>query len=214
MSSLATQLAIIIDKARLHELAIIDGLTQLYIHRYFQIRMDEEILRSKRYGYQFSLIMFDIDHFKNFNDTYGHQQGDIVLMEVAKLVKQNVRANIDIPARYGGEEFAIILPGQNASNATIFAERLRKLVDEKEFPGQEKPLHVTISLGVGSYPVDSTVKNQLIHLTDQALYYAKEHGRNQVWTVQDMLEKKNRARYNWQGLTQSIQERKKQGINF
>ncbi|MEQ8186666.1 MAG: diguanylate cyclase [Candidatus Eremiobacterota bacterium] len=210
LSSLATQLAIIIDKARLHELAIIDGLTQLYIHRYFQIRMDEEILRSKRYGYQFSLIMFDIDHFKNFNDTYGHQQGDIVLMEVARIVKQNVRANIDIPARYGGEEFAIILPGQNAGNATIFAERLRKLVDEKEFPGQEKPLHVTISIGVGSYPLDSSVKNQLIHLTDQALYYAKEHGRNQVWTVQDMMEKKNRSKYNWEGLTQSIQERKKQ----
>ncbi|OQA19875.1 MAG: Phytochrome-like protein cph2 [bacterium ADurb.Bin363] len=209
LTTLATQIAIIIDKARLHELAILDGLTQLYIHRYFQIRLDEEILRSKRYGYQFALIMFDIDHFKKFNDNYGHQQGDIVLIEVAKLIKQNIRLNVDIPARYGGEEFAVILPGQNADKAKIFAERLRRKIELYEFPGQSEPLHVTISIGIGSYPIDSTIKNQLIYVTDQALYYAKENGRNQVWTVQEMMEKKNHEKYDWQGLAQSIQERRK-----
>lgn len=190
LTTLATQLAVIIERSRLHTLAITDGLTQLYIHRYFQIRLDEEILRSERYGYQFALIMFDIDHFKKFNDTYGHQQGDIVLIEVAKAVRDSSRTNIDIPARYGGEEFAIILPEQSTQGAKIYAERLRKLIEQKEFSGQATPLHVNISIGVGSYPMDATTKQELVKRTDEALYYAKEHGRNQVWTVQEMVQKK------------------------
>jgi diguanylate cyclase (GGDEF)-like protein len=148
-----------------------------------------KILRSERYGYQFALIMFDIDHFKKFNDTYGHQQGDIVLIEVAKAVRDSSRTNIDIPARYGGEEFAIILPEQSAQGAKIYAERLRKLIEQKEFPGQATPLHVSISIGVGTYPMDASAKQELIKRTDEALYFAKEHGRNQVWTVQEMVQK-------------------------
>lgn len=189
LSTVATQIAVVIEKSRLHNLAITDGLTQLYIHRYFQIRLDEEILRSERYGYQFALILFDIDHFKKFNDTYGHQQGDIVLIEVAKLVKESVRINVDIPARYGGEEFAIILPEQSSQGGKIFAERLRKTIADKEFPGQENPLHVTISLGIACYPMDATVKGDLIKKSDEALYFSKKHGRNQSWSVQDMNKK-------------------------
>ncbi len=189
ISTVATQIAVIIERSRLHTLAITDGLTQLYIHRYFQIRLDEEILRSERYGYQLALIMFDIDHFKKFNDTYGHQQGDIVLIEVAKIVRESVRTKVDIPARYGGEEFTIILPEQSVQGGKIFAERLRKLIEAKEFPGQDKPLHVTISMGVGCYPMDATEKSELIKKTDEALYFSKKHGRNQVWTVQAMEKK-------------------------
>jgi diguanylate cyclase (GGDEF)-like protein len=190
LTTIATQLAVIVEKSRLHKLAITEGLTQLYIHRYFQIRLDEEILRSERYGYQFALIMFDIDHFKKFNDTYGHQQGDIVLIEVAKMVRECVRNNIDIPARYGGEEFAIILPEQSSQNARIFAERLRKTIAARDIPGQSQVLHVQISLGIGNYPMDASDKFDLIKKTDQAMYYSKENGRNQVWTYQEMLKHK------------------------
>ncbi|MBU1125947.1 MAG: sensor domain-containing diguanylate cyclase, partial [Candidatus Omnitrophica bacterium] len=117
LSTLANQAAITIYNARLYHLAITDGLTQLRIHRYFQQRLDEEILRAAKFNHQVSLIMSDIDHFKKFNDTYGHQEGDIVLIETAKIYRLSVR-DVDIAARYGGEEFAIILPEAGIEEAT------------------------------------------------------------------------------------------------
>jgi len=175
---LAQQAAMAVEHARLYELAITDGLTRLFIHRYFQARLEEEILRAKRYHTTVSLILFDIDHFKKFNDTYGHQQGDIVLIEVAKVIKQTVRDTIDIPARYGGEEFTIILPETDGPGALLVAERLRKNVETHDFPGQEKPLHVTISLGIACYPDNASSKSVLIKKADLALYACKEKGRN------------------------------------
>ncbi|HNY13607.1 MAG TPA: diguanylate cyclase, partial [Candidatus Wallbacteria bacterium] len=118
------------------------------------------------------------DHFKKFNDTYGHQQGDIVLIESAKIVKDSVRLNIDVPCRYGGEEFTIIMPETDAAGALIVAERLRKRVEAYEYPGQATPLHVTISLGISIFPDDATEKMDLIKKSDDALYRAKEAGRN------------------------------------
>jgi diguanylate cyclase (GGDEF)-like protein len=182
---LASHASVAINNNKLYELAITDGMTRLYIHRHFQIRLDEEINRARRYNTPLSLVMFDIDHFKNFNDTYGHQQGDVVLIEVANILRQNVR-DIDIPARYGGEEFAIILPQTDARGASIFAERLRKSVADREFPGQDKPLHVAISLGIACYPQSSTDKMELIKKTDDALYESKETGRNK-WTVHESV---------------------------
>jgi len=178
MQALAQQAAMAVEHARLYELAITDGLTRLFIHRYFQARLEEEILRAKRYHTTVSLILFDIDHFKKFNDTYGHQQGDIVLIEVAKVIKQTVRDTIDIPARYGGEEFTIILPETDGPGALLVAERLRKNVETHDFPGQEKPLHVTISLGIACYPDNASSKSVLIKKADLALYACKEKGRN------------------------------------
>ena len=178
LEALAQQAAMAVEHARLYELAITDGLTKLFIHRYFQARLEEELVRAKRYQTSCSLILFDIDHFKKFNDTYGHQQGDIVLMHVAKLLKQTVRETIDIPARYGGEEFTIILPETDAKGALLVAERLRKTVEAYDFPGQNEALKVTISLGVATFPDHASVKSVLIKKADLALYKCKGNGRN------------------------------------
>ncbi|GAB4270135.1 MAG: hypothetical protein Kow0029_06720 [Candidatus Rifleibacteriota bacterium] len=187
LEALAQQAAMAVEHARLYELAITDGLTKLFIHRYFQARLEEELIRAKRYHTACSLILFDIDHFKKFNDTYGHQQGDIVLMEVAKLIKLTVRDTVDIPARYGGEEFAIILPETDAKGALLVAERLRKTVEAFDFPGQEQALKVTISLGVATFPDHASVKNVLIKKADLALYECKNRGRNCSFIYDDSL---------------------------
>jgi len=189
--AIANQVAVSVENAKLHELAITDGLTQLFIHRYFQIRLDEEIKRAKRYDEPLSLIIFDIDHFKKFNDSYGHQQGDIVLRETAKLVKQSVRA-IDVACRYGGEEFALILPHTNIEQALVFAERLRRKIDGYEYPGNpDKPLHVTISLGLAEFPLMAQDKVSFIKKADLALYYSKNDGRNRVNIFKNEMEKKD-----------------------
>ncbi len=187
LEALAQQAAMAVEHARLYELAITDGLTKLFIHRYFQARLEEEMARAKRYHTACSLVLFDIDHFKKFNDTYGHQQGDIVLIEVAKLIKLAVRDTVDIPARYGGEEFAIILPETDAKGALLVAERLRKTVESFDFPGQEQALKVTISLGVATFPDHASVKSVLIKKADMALYECKSRGRNCSFIFDDSI---------------------------
>ena len=193
MMVLGSQAAVTINKAKVYEESITDGMTKLYIHRYFQARLDAELSRAARYGTKLSLLLFDVDHFKRFNDTYGHQQGDIVLIEAAKIVKDSVRDNIDIPCRYGGEEFTIIMPETDAVGARVLAERLRKRIESYEFPGQEKPLHVTISIGVSIFPDDAADKLMLIKKSDDALYRAKEAGRNntQIYSEMPAEEEKN-----------------------
>ncbi|MBF0547866.1 MAG: diguanylate cyclase [Candidatus Riflebacteria bacterium] len=187
LEALAQQAAMAVEHARLYELAITDGLTKLFIHRYFQARLEEEILRAKRYHTTVSLILFDIDHFKIFNDTYGHQQGDMVLVEVAKLVKQTLRDTIDIPSRYGGEEFTVILPETDTAGALLVAERLRRTVEAFDFPGQGKPLKVTISLGISTFPDHASNRALLIKKADMALYSCKKHGRNCSTSFNDSL---------------------------
>lgn len=182
LSTLANQAAITIHNARLYHLAITDGLTQLRIHRYFQQRLSEEIIRAKKFNHPLSLIMSDIDHFKKFNDTYGHQQGDIVLIETAKIFRLNVR-DVDIAARYGGEEFAMILPEADVKEAVRIAEKLRKKIEEHKYPSKQGKLKVTISLGVATYPDHAKEKDLLIKAADKALYKAKESGRNRVETA-------------------------------
>jgi diguanylate cyclase (GGDEF)-like protein len=178
-ASLCTQAAMTIENARLYELSITDGMTRLYIHRFFQIRLDEEIKRSRRYSAPLSLVMTDIDHFKKFNDTYGHQVGDMVLIKVADIIRETIRNEVDIPCRYGGEEFAIIAPQTGLEDAKRMAERIRSAVENAELAGPNgKSLKITLSLGISTYPVNSTEKKDLILKADSAMYHSKENGRN------------------------------------
>lgn len=180
--TLASQAVIAFENARLYSLAITDSITKLYVHRYFQFRLEEEVARSRRYNSTISLLMCDIDHFKNVNDTYGHQQGDCILREVSRIIRKNVR-NTDIACRYGGEEFAIILPETTQSDAKIVAERIRRDVAKCDFPSimpGQPPIHCSISIGVAGFPLNADNKDQLIQKADAALYKAKDGGRNQV----------------------------------
>ncbi|HNW34516.1 MAG TPA: diguanylate cyclase, partial [Candidatus Ozemobacteraceae bacterium] len=178
--TMANQAAVVIEKARLFNLATIDGLTGLIVRRHFQSRMEEEFRRAKRYEKPLSFIMTDIDHFKKFNDTWGHQTGDMVLREVAKIVRCTIR-DTDVAARYGGEEFCVILPETDLEGGRLFAERLRQKVETSAFPGPKGDLSVTISLGLSSLPynyADTTV--EMMKIADEALYEAKDAGRNRV----------------------------------
>ncbi|HEY3316167.1 MAG TPA: GGDEF domain-containing protein [Bacillota bacterium] len=160
-------------------LAVTDGLTKLYNHTYFQQRLDEEIKRAERYGFALSLLMIDIDHFKDYNDTHGHMAGNGLLKELAALLKAAVR-EVDIVARYGGEEFAIILPETDGPAALGVADRIRGQVEEHPFVGeaQLKAGRVTVSIGVAAFPAIAANRTELIERADQALYAAKRGGRN------------------------------------
>lgn len=163
-----------------YKLATTDGLTELYNHRFFQEQMIMNIENCKRYNSHFSLILIDIDFFKKFNDTYGHQAGDAVLKQVAQTLKKNVRAT-DIVCRYGGEEMSIILPNTDREEAIFTAQKICQAVAQKPFKlGSDLEKNVTISLGVATYPQDGNSPTELIEKSDQGLYKAKENGRNQV----------------------------------
>lgn len=163
-----------------YKLATIDGLTELYNHRYFQDTLRKQIDIARRYNQAFSLIIIDIDFFKKFNDTYGHQAGDAVLRQVAKILKNNSRAT-DYVCRYGGEEMTIILPNTSAEDALFNANRICKAVADTPFHlTPVDKVNVTISLGVSTFPDNAQTPQDLIEWADKGLYYAKEHGRNQV----------------------------------
>jgi diguanylate cyclase (GGDEF)-like protein len=174
------------------EVAILDRLTGVHNREYFMKRLIQEIERANRFKLPISLLMVDIDNFKAVNDTLGHPQGDAVLKIVSKLIKKEIRA-IDLAGRYGGEEFIIMLPetgyGEDAGTAAgalIVAERIRKAVYE-EFVGMQKPLNLSVSLGVAvrRFPQDrESDYKELIRLADEQLYKAKTTGKNKVCAVQ------------------------------
>lgn len=139
-----------------------------------------QVEQSKRYETAFSLIIIDIDFFKKFNDTFGHQAGDAVLRQVAQLLKQNVRAT-DIVCRYGGEEMSIILPNTSKEVSVSTAEKICKRVASKRFKlNNHMESNVTISLGVASFPEDGQTPSEIIDAADKRLYQSKHNGRNQV----------------------------------
>ena len=170
--------------ARTVELSRTDGLTGLYNHRVFDERLEQEVSRRSRTGKPISLIMIDVDHFKRLNDTYGHQEGDTVLRELAAIINGQCRhTTIDACFRYGGEEFAVILPEEHLEHALFVAERIRRAVEEHPFSikRQHPGTAVTISLGVAvAGPNDDIGAPELLKRADDALYTSKRNGRNRT----------------------------------
>lgn len=161
--------------------AIIDGMTKLYNYRYFVQELQREANRTKRFHTPFSLLMIDIDHFKQYNDRYGHLEGDKILRQMGALFNKNTRTT-DTVARYGGEEFAIILPGLKKEEARIIAEKLQHIVEDYSFESvaHAPAAKITISIGLASCPEDSINPQIILQLADNALYKAKRNGRNRV----------------------------------
>ena len=163
----------------LERLSVTDGLTGVHNHRYFQERLREEFRRAQRYDDTLSLILIDLDHFKAFNDTHGHQVGDIVLCDVAGSLQRSVRET-DLLARYGGEEFAILLPRTPLAGALTVAERVWRELGQLH-TGPQRTLRVTASLGISTFPHHAVSSAELlVRAADQALYRAKDEGRNRI----------------------------------
>ncbi|PCJ21278.1 MAG: hypothetical protein COB02_01460 [Candidatus Cloacimonadota bacterium] len=187
--AIANICATAIENARLYKLAITDEMTNLYIRRFFYQTMNQHMLKKEQ---NFSLIMLDIDHFKNFNDTYGHAIGDKVLIQVAQIISSSVR-DCDIPCRLGGEEFAIICPNQRANDALIPSNRLKKLINSAIIDVPDgKEIQIGISIGISEFPQDGQTIDELYEAVDKALYYSKGNGRNQVNIYKDIQEKINK----------------------
>ena len=180
LEAIGAQAGTAIQNARLYELATVDGLTGLFVRRYFDSRLREELERARRYSTEFSVVLLDVDNFKKLNDTYGHGVGDRVLREVAHVMRRNMRG-VDIPARYGGEEFAFILPRTGMLDAHAVAERLRHDLSEARIAADDKVVRVTASLGLSSFPESGAESaDELIKMADTALYRAKQTGKNRV----------------------------------
>lgn len=183
LESLAMQIAAALQNAHLYELAMVDGLTGLFMRRYFDARIEEEIERSKRYGTAFSVVMMDVDDFKSLNDAHGHLMGDRVLRGIANVVKSQMRG-VDTAARYGGEEIAVILPRTELVNAYNVGERIRGAIAELRITTDSEPpqaLRVTASFGIAAYPESKAAHGEdLVRYADRALYRAKKTGKNRV----------------------------------
>lgn len=168
---------------KMERLATTDGLTGLNNHRNFQDLLAKELERSRRYKRPLSLLILDIDHFKTFNDTYGHPVGDIVLKEIANCIRKSIRVN-DVPARYGGEEFVVIVPEETQQGALTVAERIRSTIENHVVVSLGRQLKVTVSIGCATYPLHANSQQALIDIADKALYFSKENGRNRVTIYQ------------------------------
>jgi len=186
-----TQIAIGLQKALLYEkvqrLSITDGLTRLFSYRHFRKRLEEELKLAKRYSSVLSLLIFDIDHFKRYNDTYGHLAGDQVLQEVARLLREGAEAS-NLVARYGGEEMLLLAPETDQARAAEMAENIRKSVERHVFVVGKDSTRVTVSVGVAVFPRDAGTGLELVAKSDKAMYAAKEGGRNRVVVYEPHLE--------------------------
>jgi two-component system cell cycle response regulator len=189
---LALQVAQSILRAQLFDqmerMATTDGLTGLYNHRYFQERLEALLAQARRYGRKLSLVVVDVDHFKQVNDKHGHPAGDQVLRSVAQMISKQAR-DTDMVARYGGEEFAVILPETDTKGAKVIAERIRIAVQGNTFEFEGGTLKATISLGIATCPDHAKDKAGLVERADQCLYFAKRNGRNRSVTVNESLAK-------------------------
>ena len=164
---------------KLEEASRLDGLTQLFNRAHWQSRLVEEFSRARRYKHPMSLLLFDLDHFKSINDTYGHLAGDAVLIKVADLVRDSLRES-DVAGRYGGEEFGIILPDTSGPGAMVVAERLRQSVESTLVSFEKLQIAMSISIGVAEFSATFSNAEDMIAKADEALYKAKQAGRNRV----------------------------------
>jgi len=183
LDAVAAHATIILDNAILHRrvkmASITDGLTALFTHGYFQQVLDEEFLRARRYHTQFSVILVDLDDFKQFNDNFGHLAGDKILKEAGQCLRAVVR-DADVVCRYGGDEFAVLLPETPMAGAMITAQRICRIFHDHRIVVNESPIQVTVSVGVAAYPESGQTKVKLFQNADSALYNAKQQGKNRV----------------------------------
>jgi two-component system, cell cycle response regulator len=189
--SLARQAAVGVENVLLHQeaqrLSITDGLTSLWNYRYMNMRLAQEVERAIRFNRALSVLVIDIDHFKQVNDQYGHQRGDAILAELANRVVSETRGQVDTAARYGGEEFVLILPETPLDGATVVAEKVRERIGETPFGGEgEEPITVTVSIGIAVFPEHGAKPQTLLRAADQALYEAKGRGRDRVVTADEL----------------------------
>lgn len=182
---LANQAGLAIENSQLYEMMVhkshTDPVTGLWNHGFFQEKLGETVQESRANDFPVSLAIIDLDNFKKLNDTYGHQHGDVILREVARLFKESSR-DIDYVCRYGGEEFALILPYTSKQQSYEIAERLRNKVEQHRFPGTgaDSTLNVTVSIGLSTIPDDTTSKQELFVQADKAMYIAKFSGKNKT----------------------------------
>jgi two-component system, cell cycle response regulator len=163
----------------IYRLTNIDGLTQIYNRRYFEESLEREVSRCNRYNREMSLILMDIDHFKQVNDSFGHLAGDHVLKQLASSIKAHIRRE-DVFARYGGEEFSLLLPEVDVKGAQAMAEKVRRLIEKQRFEFDKNEISVTLSLGVAALSAGNRDGADLIRAADSKLYQAKVAGRNKV----------------------------------
>jgi len=168
------------ENAKLFLWAIHDSLTGLYNNHYFYKELEDEIEKSKRYGRVFSLVMFDIDDFKQINDRYGHIAGDRALVHLSDCIKRTIRKDVDIAARYGGDEFVIVFPNTSAENALKVCHRLLNLVRSEKVIFGEKEFYITLSMGISEFPRDGEESYFLFNHADEALYESKRLGKNRI----------------------------------
>ena len=180
------QISIVTEHNRLIDLATKDSLTGLYIRRHFNLILETQVQMVKDRGGRLSLLMIDLDNFKNINDTHGHKTGDFVLREIAKTLLASCRP-LDVVGRYGGEEFIIMLPGADESSASLVAERIRYRVKKSDFKFKDVNHKITVSVGIANYKKDDTAE-RLVEKADWALYKAKERGKDGIFSSEFLEE--------------------------
>ncbi len=184
--SFANYASILIENVRNYELATKDSMTHLYVRRFFDQRLIDQIEKSNQFNKPFSLLIMDIDHFKHVNDTWGHPVGDQIIKLVASTIQRNIRTEIDIPARYGGEEFTLLMPDADPEKALMIAERIRQAVDAMDVSHLITGRNITVSIGVATFPQHGTQPKSLMESSDLALYRSKGGGRNRVSLAEDI----------------------------
>ncbi len=187
LNTIADLGAVAIENAKLfkktQELAIRDSLTLCFTKGYFLERLEEELKRNMRRQTHLSLLMLDIDHFKKYNDKFGHIAGDILLKKISQLIKDFVEEFKGLVCRYGGEEFCILIPNIVKSEAEELAQKLRRQIEKKKFILRQKKTSITVSIGIADYPLDASLVDELIQKSDTAMYKAKQKGRNKVCCI-------------------------------